>query len=147
MLGDGIGKTDACRQRSGAAQGDVAAGCARCVRPQTEEIKMSNPSKPPRRMFKRGVDLTRKPGNPAFEITQIYEELMDITIPELFVARVRGVVEPMVGAGVSHENYRRLMRNMHNCVENPGIHHDPIVALQDYISRGFLLAASGNKVL
>jgi hypothetical protein len=97
------------------------------------------------KMFRRGVDLTRTPGNPAFEIRQIYSDLMEITIPELFIARVRGVVEPMIGHGISEENYRRLLQNLQRCMDNPGIHGNAIVAMQDYISRGFLLAAAGLK--
>ena len=112
-----------------------------------KKTKTPEPKGPPKKMFeKRGLDLTRRPGNPAFELRQVLESLAGETVPELFIARVKGVVKPMVGHGVSEENYKRMLRAMDGCVENYYPHANPIEALQDYIWRGFILKAAGMGV-
>jgi len=103
---------------------------------------------PPKKLFeRRGVNLLSKPGNPAFEIRQILDDLQREHVPELFVSRIKGVVKPMIGHGISEENYKRLMRNMEGCVEKFYPHANPIEALQDYIFRGFILKAAGMGVI
>lgn len=90
------------------------------------------------------TDLTQRPGNPAYELQKIYDDIMTINDPELLIARVRGVVEPMIGAGISKENYKRLMMTMQKILDDPR-GGDTTAELRKYLTN-YILKAAGLGV-
>ena len=86
------------------------------------------------------TDLTKRAGNPTFEIQKHYDELMSIADVDELVQHAVQIVEPTVGAGFSERNYRKFMMNINRARERG------VSEVQRFLTN-FLLAGAGMKAM
>ena len=84
------------------------------------------------------MDITQRPGNPAYGLEQAYDKLMVIQDPEALKQAAIDVVGPYVGRGMSRQHYRKFEFTMDSL--------DTVLDIQKYITN-FILKASDEGVI
>lgn len=88
-------------------------------------------------------DLSKKKSNPTASLTQHYQELMAIQDPDALIQRVTELAKPLVGAGMSELNYRKLVHTMEQYRQNfPRLQK----YVTDYILKGMGLGVVEDHV-
>lgn len=85
-------------------------------------------------------DLSQQAGNPTHAIQQSYHQLMAIQDPQELQQAALELVKPMVGRGISDQNFRKFVQRL-NVAAQRGIQ-----GMQKYLS-DFMLAGSGMGVI
>ena len=96
------------------------------------------------------IDLTMKPNNPAWEMKQFYNDIMDAANwlggnPALGVARACGIIDSWAEQEISGANAHFWKKTIKEAAESGnwgGIRNDPVGAVQKCVS-DFILSAMG----
>ena len=90
-------------------------------------------------------DLTRQSGNPTSWIHDNYQELMGIQDPEELAQHVLENITPMVGNGISQQNFAKMRQTLMMAARK-GI-HEVQKYLSNYMLRGAGLGVEDNEQL
>ncbi len=81
-------------------------------------------------------DLSRQSGNSTSALQAAYQQLMAIQDPEELVQAAINVVQPLVGNGISPQNYKKFIMNLQNSARRG------LTNIQMYLSN-YILSGSG----
>ena len=90
------------------------------------------------RISRPSADLSQREGNPTHAIQQHYSALMSIDDPEMLKEKVLEIVQPLVGHGMSNNNYKKFLMELNRSAAR-GLEN-----LQFFLSN-FMLAGSGMR--
>jgi hypothetical protein len=84
-------------------------------------------------------DLSKQPGNPTHVIEKNYSRLMSIQDPGELVEMIMGLVKPLIGSGISSDNFRKFNVNLQQAGQRglDGIR---------FFLTNFMMAGSGMRV-
>lgn len=85
-------------------------------------------------------DYSQQPGNPTSELQAKYQQLMTIQDPHELVDAAVGIVQPLVGRGMSEKNWRIFQRNIQGAARRG------LVGLQMFLSN-YILKGGGQGVI
>lgn len=84
-------------------------------------------------------DHSKKPGNPTSALQAQYQQLMTIQDPDELAQTALEIVQPLVGSGMSEQNFRKFKINLQDAAQRG------LVGLQGFLSN-YILAGSGLSV-
>lgn len=81
-------------------------------------------------------DLSQQEGNPTRALQDAYQQLMAIQDPQEMMDAAIQVVQPLVGRGMSEQNYKKFMQNLQGSARRG------LVGIQSFLSN-YILKGSG----